>query len=133
MNQRLLSIPAAARKAGVPERTMRDRLKKLDATLRSSGCPGFLVRFGGKGSPWKVNVDALDRAIGKGREQSESGALASKLELLETRLTALRNSHQAERRRTAEKWALQERINRRTIEQLSDLTQLSALSLKSGG
>ena len=119
-----MGIPEAAARAKVPERTMRDRMIRINQSIVDSGGDPVLIREGRRG-PWKILVMALKRATG-GEVSEPLEDVIARLETLDTRLTALRNTVAAEKRRQAMRWEIQDRINRRTVAQVADVGKLAA-------
>lgn len=96
-SKRWLTIPEAAKLAGVPERTMRRRLQYLH---RERG--GILRRFG----PRRILVSAagLQRAFEDDPDlrEAEASGMASRIEEHEKKLLALRNAHRSLKGRVRE-------------------------------
>lgn len=113
----IIGIPEAARLAEEPERTIRDRLTKLDARLRREGRPGILVRFGSRS--WSVRLEALQAELRtRGAEPEEPSSFG--LDSLEAKFSALleshrrlRNIHEAEKRRQAKRWEAHDKADSR--------------------
>lgn len=125
----LMSIPEAARRARVPERTMRDRMVKLDRSIRETGGTAILVRFGGKGAPWKIRVDVLQAAVGAtGDEPGDAlDGILSRLDDLDTKMMAVRNGLRAERRRNEKRWDAQRQVNEGLASAVTGLGKLAGL------
>lgn len=108
----LLSIPAAAELARVPERTLRDRLMRLDTRLRAEGRAHILER---DGRHWKVRLEALRSemrtAESVDRFDVRVEELEGRVEELGDRQTSLRDSMRAERRRQKRRWDAQTKVN----------------------
>lgn len=88
-----MSVPEAARAAGVHPRTMRRRLLALNFQ-----CGGGIVRslhLQGKPRKYFVQVQALQRALEDAPNpvESELGDLRTRVDDLEKKLDALRNAH----------------------------------------
>ena len=112
----MIGIPEAARMIGEPERTLRDRLTKLDARLRSEGKRGVLLRYGSRS--WSVRLEALRDELQTPRECDASNGIGTRVDDLDAKLCALRDSHrklrdshEAEKRRQARRWDAQVRVN----------------------
>jgi|GEM_PF-5345309 hypothetical protein len=112
----MIGIPEAARMIGEPERTLRDRLTKLDARLRSEGKRGVLLRYGSRS--WSVRLEALRDELRSPASEEPGSGLGIRVEEIDARLCALRDSHrklrdshEAEKRRQARRWDAQVRVN----------------------
>jgi ABC-type phosphate transport system auxiliary subunit len=126
----MLSIPEAAALANVPERTMRDRLKRLDGKLRADGRARILERAG---KVWMVRLEALRAEL---RTVELADQLDGRMESLEStvdelglRQVALRDTlhaeMHAEMRRQEKRWEAQAKVNAGLRQALAGMTELA--------
>ena len=122
-----IGIPEAAERAKVPERTMRDRLTRLNRKLTSEGRANILER---DGRLWKVRLEAL-KAEMRTKDAADKvdiriEELEGRVEELSDRQTSLRDTVQAERRRQKRRWDAQVKVNdglRQAMLGMSELEQ----------
>lgn len=121
----MVGIPEAARTYGVPESTLRRRLKRANGRLTEQGRRAFLEK---DGKNWVVRLELLRSEL---RTAEHVDEVESRVEELECRVdeigarqSALRDTVQAERRRNDGRWKAQEKVNEGLRMALSGIVEL---------
>lgn len=123
----MVTIPLAAARGGVPEVTLRKRLKRLNARMLSEGRRPFLER---DGKNWIVRLEAMRAELRTADHVDEVElrveGLEGRVDELGARQTALRDTVQAEKRRNEARWKAQAKVNNGLQMAVSGIAELGS-------